>query len=195
MFLCYIFYFFCYLYYVALFSSLFLAVVIFSIFLRQLSCICRADFKMQFSCRVISSAFLPCLFILFLLIRFNAAQSGCTPVFKAANDGKLEALVKLVALGANVRHQDWVSITLMWFQISNNPNNPNNPDNANNPNNLVCTYVLFNLIALILTGVDDYLVITVIRLVIVSRVIRLISVFGVIWAVSVVLFRCLALLV
>jgi len=56
----------------------------------------------------------------------------------------------------------------------------------------ICT---FNLIAPILTGVDDDLVITVVRLVIVSRVIRDISDFGVIWAVSVVLFRCLALLV
>ncbi len=44
-------------------------------------------------------------------------------------------------------------------------------------------------------GVDNYLVITVIRLVIVSRVVRVISVFGTIWAVSVVLFRFLALLV
>ncbi len=59
----------------------------------------------------------------------------------------------------------------------------------------MCTYVLFNLIALILTGVDDYLVITVVRLVKVSRVIRVISVFGAMWAVSVVLFMFLALLV
>jgi hypothetical protein len=53
---------------------------------------------------------------------------------------------------------------------------------------LVCTYVLFNTITLILTGVDDYLIITVIRVIIVSRgvirVIRVIRIFGVICSVS-----------